>query len=157
MPSYLKNPELHRYVAGGTLGGPIIKDKLFGFVAYQHLHVSDQYLGNSFLDVPIGLDGHQPQRRRGWPSVVNNSFPDASIRGDNLMASDIDPTALALFNIPAVAGRAGHVADPERYGIECAVVAAQLQRDHSGRGALQGGYGRRQPGLERNVQGHAWR
>ena len=62
MPAYLKNPELHRYVAGGTLGGPIIKNKLFGFVAYQHLHVSDQYMGNSFLDVPIGLDGHQSQR-----------------------------------------------------------------------------------------------
>ena len=103
MPSYLKNPELHRYIAGGTFGGPIIKDKLFGFVAYQHLHVSDQYLGNSFLDVPIGLTDTN-RTAAGLAAVVNNSFPDASIRGDNLQPSDIDPTALALFQIPAVAG-----------------------------------------------------
>jgi hypothetical protein len=102
MPSYLKSPELHRYEAGGTLGGPIIKDKLFGFLAYQHLHVSDQYLGNSFLDVPIGLTDTN-RNAAGLAAVVNNSFPNNSIRGDNLKASDIDPTALALFQIPAVA------------------------------------------------------
>jgi hypothetical protein len=33
VPAYDKVPELHRYIAGGTLGGPIIKDKLFGFSA----------------------------------------------------------------------------------------------------------------------------
>ena len=103
MPSYLKNPELHRYIAGGTLGGPIIKDKLFGFVSYQHLHVSDQYLGNSFLDVPIGLTDTN-RNAAGLAAAVNNSFPNNSIRGDNLKASDIDPTALELFQIPAVAG-----------------------------------------------------
>src|SRR5579863_4773986 len=32
IPSNEKVPELHRYNAGGTLGGPIIKDKLFAFV-----------------------------------------------------------------------------------------------------------------------------
>ncbi len=37
------------------MGGPIIKDKLFGFLAYQHLHVSDAEIGDSFLDVPVGL------------------------------------------------------------------------------------------------------
>ena len=103
MPAYLKSPELHRYEAGGTVGGPIIKNKLFGFLAYQHLHVSDQYLGNSFLDVPIGLTDTN-RTAGGLAAVVNQTFPDASIRGDNLQASDIDPTALALFQIPAVAG-----------------------------------------------------
>jgi len=106
MPSYLKNPELHRYIAGGTLGGPIIKDKLFGFAAYQHLHVSDQYLGNSFLDVPIGLSDTN-RTASGIAGVVNQNFPNASIRGDNLMGSDIDPTALALFQVPSVPGQPG--------------------------------------------------
>jgi hypothetical protein len=106
MPAYLKSPELHRYVAGGTLGGPIIKDKLFGFVSYQHLHVSDQYLGNSFVDVPIGLTDTN-RTAAGLANIVNLQFPNNSIRGDNLMASDIDPTALALFQIPGVAGQPG--------------------------------------------------
>src|SRR5216683_4179786 len=41
IPSNEKVPQLHRYTAGGTIGGPLIKDKLFGFVGYQHVHVSD--------------------------------------------------------------------------------------------------------------------
>jgi hypothetical protein len=102
----LKTPQLHRYVAGGTLGGPLIKDKVFGFVAYQHLHVSDQYLGNSFVDVPVGLTDTN-RTLTGIANIVNQQFPDNSIRGDNLMGSDIDPTALSLFQIPSVAGQAG--------------------------------------------------
>ena len=39
---------------GGALGGPIIKDKLFGFVGYQHLHISDQETGDELLVVPPG-------------------------------------------------------------------------------------------------------
>ncbi|MGC2372061.1 MAG: carboxypeptidase-like regulatory domain-containing protein, partial [Candidatus Sulfotelmatobacter sp.] len=41
IPANDKVPQLHRYTAGGTLGGALIKDKLFGFVSYQHLHDSD--------------------------------------------------------------------------------------------------------------------
>ncbi len=55
IPANDKVPQLHRYIVGGTVGGPIIKDKLFGFLAYQHLHVSDQEIGDSVLDVPVGL------------------------------------------------------------------------------------------------------
>src|SRR6202167_2072586 len=55
IPAYDKNPELHRYTAGGALGGSLIKDKLFGFVSYQHLHDSDQKIGLSRLLVPQGL------------------------------------------------------------------------------------------------------
>ena len=56
IPANDKVPQLHRYIAGGTFGGPIWKDKLFGFVAYQHIHVSDQEIGDSLLDVPVGLN-----------------------------------------------------------------------------------------------------
>src|SRR6202034_1244272 len=62
VPAEDKVPQLHRYTLGGTVGGPIIKDKLFGFLAYQHLHVSDAEIGDSFLDVPVGLtDDRSPQ------------------------------------------------------------------------------------------------
>jgi hypothetical protein len=110
VPENLKNPELHRYSAGGTFGGPIIKDKLFGFVAYQHLQVSDQEIGDSFLDVPVGLSD-TTRSAGGFAGIVNNSFcPAASAAAGDctpLAASNIDNTALALFNSPALAGEPG--------------------------------------------------
>ncbi|HEX3437446.1 MAG TPA: TonB-dependent receptor, partial [Pseudacidobacterium sp.] len=55
IPANEKLPQLHRYIAGGGVGGPIIKDKLFAYLAYQHVHVSDQEIGISRLTVPYGL------------------------------------------------------------------------------------------------------
>src|ERR1700690_705109 len=48
-------PQLHRYTLGGTLGGALIKDKLFGFISYQHTHASDLEIGTSRTAVPSGL------------------------------------------------------------------------------------------------------
>lgn len=103
IPDNLKNPELHRYLAGGTIGGPIIKDKLFAFIAYQHLQVSDQEIGDSFLDVPVGLSD-STRTAAGFASIVNAQFPDSS---QTLAAANIDNTALALFNSPALPGEPG--------------------------------------------------
>jgi hypothetical protein len=100
VPASEKNPQLHRYVVGGTVGGPIIKDKLFGYVAYQHLQVSDQEIGDSFLDVPAGLSDFN-RTPAGLAAMTNNSF------GAGLVPSDIDKTVLQLFNSPAVAGEPG--------------------------------------------------
>ena len=99
----LVNPELHRYVVGGTIGGPIIKDKLFGFLSYQHLHVSDQEIGDSFLNVPVGLSDTN-RTAAGMAALINAQFPDAS---QTLTGSVIDKTFLALFNSPAIAGEPG--------------------------------------------------
>ena len=54
-PMFMANPALHRWTTGGTLGGPIVKDKLFFFIAYQHSYNSDQATGLSQLTVPSGL------------------------------------------------------------------------------------------------------
>jgi hypothetical protein len=56
IPADQKVPELHRYTLGGTLGGALIKDKLFGFVSYQHVHDSDQEIGLSRLMVPLDFN-----------------------------------------------------------------------------------------------------
>ena len=50
-----KVPELHREVPGGTLGGPLIKNKLFGFIGYQYTHDSDQQIGLGKVVVPVAF------------------------------------------------------------------------------------------------------
>ena len=99
IPANDKVPQLHRYTLGGTIGGPIIKDKLFGFVSYQHIHVSDQEIGDSVLDVPVGLS--DDRSAGALASITNDSF------FTSLTAANIDPTALALFNSPALPGEPG--------------------------------------------------
>jgi Carboxypeptidase regulatory-like domain/TonB dependent receptor len=99
IPASDKVPELHRYTIGGTLGGPIIKDKLFGFVSYQHIHVSDQEIGDSVIDVPVGLS--DDRSAGALAAITNNSF------GTTLAAANIDPVALALFNSPSLPGEPG--------------------------------------------------
>ena len=100
IPENMKVPQLHRYLAGGTLGGPILKDKLFGFVAYQHLQVSDAEIGDSFLDVPYGLS--DDRSAGALAALSSGAFPDSP-----LAASNINNVALALFNAPAAPGEPG--------------------------------------------------
>ena len=108
----LQNPELHRSVVGGTYGGPIIKDKLFGFVSYQHLQVSDQEIGYSFLDVPVGLSD-TTRDAASFANIINAQFPESS---RSLTASIIDKTALALFNSPSLPGQPGKWLIPNDVG-----------------------------------------
>jgi hypothetical protein len=104
VPASDKVPQLHREELGGTLGGPIIKNKLFGFIAYQHLHVSDAELGDSFLDVPIGLNDNNRapgSLTTGLAGLANYSF------GTSLTGADIDLLATQFFNSPALPGEPG--------------------------------------------------
>ncbi len=55
IPEADKNPGLHREVPGGEVGFPVIKNKLFMFVSYQHVHDSDEEIGSSRVSVPANL------------------------------------------------------------------------------------------------------
>ena len=103
IPQNLKVPQLHRYTAGGSIGGPILKDKLFGFLSYQHLRVTDQEVGDDFLDVPVGLSDQRDAATLA--ALANDSFSD--INGNTITAANIDPLALSLFNSPALPGEPG--------------------------------------------------
>ncbi len=100
IPQANKVPQLHRYVLGGSIGGPIIKDKLFGFFSYQHIHVSDQEIGDTLTDVPVGLNDTN-RDAGGLATLANNSF------GTTITSAQIDPVALALFNSPSLPGEPG--------------------------------------------------
>ena len=90
IPLNQKVPELHRYVAGGTFGGPIKKEKLFYYVGYQHLHDSDREIGTSRLVVPFGLTSTN-RTAAGLAALSNTNF------GSSLGAADIDPIALKIM------------------------------------------------------------
>ncbi len=98
IPASEKVPSQHRYTAGGTLGGPIIKNKLFGFLSYQHVHNSDQELGSSRNMVPPGLtDDRSPA---AIAALVNGNFPasDTVLPTVGTAAGDINPMAYGLLN-----------------------------------------------------------
>ncbi|MFT4111713.1 carboxypeptidase regulatory-like domain-containing protein [Silvibacterium sp.] len=89
IPENEKVPQLHRYIAGGSFGGPIIKDKLFGYVAYQHVHIADQEIGISRLLVPAALT--DDRSAGALANVANEEF------GTDITAADISPVALYLM------------------------------------------------------------
>ncbi len=90
IPDNEKVPQLHRYVAGGTLGGPLMKNKMFGFLSYQHLHDSDQEIGTSRMVVPFGLTSDN-RTAAGLAALANTNF------GAGMTAADVNPIALALM------------------------------------------------------------
>jgi hypothetical protein len=90
VPEDQKVPSLHREVLGGTMGGALIKDKLFGYVAYQELHDGDGEIGISRLAVPFGLSDDN-RTAAGLAQIANTNF------GTSILPSQIDPVALAMF------------------------------------------------------------
>jgi len=57
----LPRPALHRNTFGGTLGGPIAKNKAFFFGSYQGQRVTDGSLGINLASVPTGLTSDRSQ------------------------------------------------------------------------------------------------
>ncbi len=109
IPAADKNPQLHRYTAGGALGGALVKDKLFGFASYQHLHISDQETGDELLVVPPGLSDTN-RSAAGLTDIANNNWiTSEGISGVTVNGSDwaSNPVAMALFNAPSLPGEPG--------------------------------------------------
>ena len=109
IPDSDKNPQLHRYAAGGDLGGPIVKNKLFGFASYQHLHISDQETGDELLDVPPGLSDTN-RTPDGLADIANSNWMTSEgISGIGVSAANwtSNPVGLKLFTLPALPGEPG--------------------------------------------------
>ena len=91
----LPTPDLHRYVAGAELGGPVLKDKLFFYASYQYTRDRDQLNSSSTYFTPTGLtDDRSPAGLQ--PVLVNAGLP---------AGSPIDPVALAFFQAKLPSGQ----------------------------------------------------
>jgi Carboxypeptidase regulatory-like domain len=110
IPASEKNPELHRYTAGGTIGVPIKKDKLFFFGSYQYTHASDQEIGISRAFVPLTLTD---TNRADPTQLANAANNDSAFFGGNVKTpgvigtapGDINPIVYALLNYPGLNGQ----------------------------------------------------
>ena len=93
-PKEAVNPWLRRSTLGATAGGPIKKDKLFLFVAYQRSVNEDNATGLSEMTVPSALTDDR--------SVAGLLSADATWGCSNpskcATASNIDPVAITLLS-----------------------------------------------------------
>lgn len=96
-PEALQNPFLQRWTAGGTIGGPIHRNKVFFFLGYQHLGSSDTATGLSQLTVPSGLtDDRSTGGLMDALTSWNGGTPVAT--SGKSAFTGIDPIAFALMN-----------------------------------------------------------
>ncbi len=110
LPDNLKVPELHRWTLGGAVGAPIIKNKLFGYLAYQHVHSSDQEIGIGRVTVPFGFTAAncganrpatapagQPSMASCLTAISNNDFGSTLDGTVGNGPNQISPIALGIF------------------------------------------------------------
>ena len=91
-------PPLHRNIYGGTIGGPIKKDRMFFFASYQRQYVSDA-LNGAFSGIPT-LHG-LTDNNRDAADLVNLVNVADQCGGSNpacITTSQVDPVAVKLFN-----------------------------------------------------------
>ena len=79
IPANEKNPGLHRYTAGGAVGLPIMKDKLFFYGSYQYTRASDDEIGISRAFVPPDLTNDRSATGLAAVANLNTTF-DSPIR-----------------------------------------------------------------------------
>jgi hypothetical protein len=100
-PFFKGAPPLHRNVFGGTLGGPIKKDKLFFFASYQGQRISDA-LSGAFNGVPTlpGLN----DSNRDVTDLVNLVNAADGCPGC-ITANQVDPVAVAILKAKTPSGQ----------------------------------------------------
>ncbi len=101
IPAADVSPQLHKWDAGGTLGGPLKRNKLFYFLGYNHLYTSDQYGALGQGQVPYGLSS---DRSTAGILAACNSYEAATVYGTTKTAkscpssSDWNAAAVSLLS-----------------------------------------------------------
>jgi hypothetical protein len=105
IPANQKVPTLKRNTFGATIGGPILRDKLFFFASYQGQRVRDLDGSVSRADVPPTLT--DDRSAAAIATVANNENPNGPCGGAGnpcLTAANISPVALAILNAKTKSG-----------------------------------------------------
>jgi hypothetical protein len=105
IPANQKVPTLKRNTFGATIGGPILKDKLFFYASYQGQRVRDLDGSVSRADVPLSLT--DDRSATAIATVANNENPNGpcgSTTNPCLTAANINPVALAILNAKVKGG-----------------------------------------------------
>jgi hypothetical protein len=134
IPTDEKNPGLHRYTVGGTVGLPIKKDKLFFFGGYQHTRASDDEIGISRLTVPPGLTNDRSAAALAAVGNNNNLFDYLGLADSTISPTvgtaggDINPIAYTLFNYKLPNGQyLIPSANPNAIALNPNATAAQIE------------------------------
>jgi len=88
---FLPRPFLNRNAFGATIGGPIIKDKLFYFESFQGVRISDEAASTKDVTVPLGLTNDRSTQ--GIVNMIQSSFNDPTFT-----ASQVNSAASSLLN-----------------------------------------------------------
>ncbi|HET9305639.1 MAG TPA: carboxypeptidase-like regulatory domain-containing protein [Candidatus Sulfotelmatobacter sp.] len=87
---YLPRPFLNRNAFGGTIGGPIIKDKLFFFGSYQGVRIADAQASTKDVTVPLGLT--DDRSTQGIINMIQATY------GTTITGSQINSAASQILN-----------------------------------------------------------
>jgi hypothetical protein len=90
---FLPRPFLNRNMFGGTIGGPIIKDKLFFFGSYQGVRIADEAASTKDVTVPLGLTND-----RSTQGIINMIAATYASQGTTITASQINSAAANLLS-----------------------------------------------------------
>ena len=86
----IPRPFLNRNAFGGTIGGPIIKDKLFFFGSYQGVRIADAEASTKDVTVPLGLT--DDRSTQGIINMIQTTY------GTTITAGQINNAASELLN-----------------------------------------------------------
>jgi hypothetical protein len=87
---YLPRPFLNRNAFGGTIGGPILTDKLFFFGSYQGVRIADAEASTKTVTVPLGLTNDRSTQ--GIINMIQATY------GTTITASQINNAAAQILN-----------------------------------------------------------
>ena len=93
----IPRPFLNRNAFGGTLGAPIVKDKLFFFGSYQGIRISDAEASTKTTTVPLGLT--DDRSTQGIINMVQATY------GTTIPAGQINAAAAQLLNAKLPGGQ----------------------------------------------------